>query len=408
MLFWCVRHDKRANLFLLPGFARHTTRMKQLFFLLSAVTFAIVAKAQTNINLTCLVTFNGTNGSMPAGDLILAADGNFYGTTQTGGTNATGDGGSAGTFFKMSPDGILTTIYSFGMGSHWPSGHLVQSKDGSFLGATLQGGQLGDGTIYKMSLDGQLTTIFSFGDYNESGGTSTNGFSPAGLYQGLDGNFYGFTYDYGFTGGATIFKLSPSGDFGTLEVFPGRDTEHPLGPFLAARNGDIYGTIGEKLFRLSPNGRFTTIISNNGTNGILRVAGLIRGKDGLLFGVITYGADGGTILKAGSDGKFSTLAEITCSTPDFPRPTGKLIEVSDGNFYGFASSERRICIGIHNIFTLVRIAPNGRLNTLYEFIGARPQSALIQGNNGKIYGTTDTVYPINQGTIFCFTPDNSN
>lgn len=382
--------------------------MRKFSILIFALGVALRTYAQTNINLTCLVTFNGTNGSMPLGDLILGKDGNFYGTTHIGGTNTDAEGGNAGTFFKMSPDGILTTIYSFGMESHWPSGHLVQDKNGSFWGTTLEGGQLGDGTIYKISPDGKLATVFSFGAYNESGGASTNGFSPAGLYQGTDGNFYGFTYDYEFTGGATIFKISPSGDFGTLQVFPGRNTEHPSGPFLATHNGDLFGTIGGKLFCLNRNGSFTTTISNNGTNGILPVAGLIRREDGLLFGVVICGAKGGTILKVGNDGEFSTLADITAGTPGLQCPEGELIEARDGNFYGFASSQRRINYGIRNIFTLLRITPAGKLNSLYEFIDARPNSALIQGNNGKIYGTTQAAYPINQGTIFCFDPNNFN
>ena len=108
--------------------------MKKFVCLTFTMALAFCIKAQTNINLTCLFTFNGTNGSMPLGDLILGKDGNFYGTTHIGGANTDAKGGNAGTFFKMTPDGILTTIYSFGMGSHWPSGHLVQDKKRQLLG----------------------------------------------------------------------------------------------------------------------------------------------------------------------------------------------------------------------------------------------------------------------------------
>ena len=39
--------------------------------------------------------------------LILASDGNFYGTTSGGGT------GNLGSIFQLTPAGVYTTVYSF-------------------------------------------------------------------------------------------------------------------------------------------------------------------------------------------------------------------------------------------------------------------------------------------------------
>ena len=39
--------------------------------------------------------------------LVQATDGNFYGTTDSGG------GGDAGTVFKITTNGVLTSLYSF-------------------------------------------------------------------------------------------------------------------------------------------------------------------------------------------------------------------------------------------------------------------------------------------------------
>ncbi len=58
--------------------------------------------------LTTLVSFNGANGNSPQAPLIQASDGNFYGTTTYGGP----DGG--GTVFRVTPDGVLTTLVAFG------------------------------------------------------------------------------------------------------------------------------------------------------------------------------------------------------------------------------------------------------------------------------------------------------
>src|SRR5690348_15157200 len=48
------------------------------------------------------------NGSNPQAGLVQGNDGNFYGTTSGGGTN-----GGAGTVFKISTNGTLTSLYSF-------------------------------------------------------------------------------------------------------------------------------------------------------------------------------------------------------------------------------------------------------------------------------------------------------
>src|SRR5260370_15896282 len=66
--------------------------------------------------------------------LILARDGNFYGTTFSGGNNY-------GTVFRMSSTGVIKTIYNFDYthGSQ-PYGPVVQGSDGYLYGTTSSGG----------------------------------------------------------------------------------------------------------------------------------------------------------------------------------------------------------------------------------------------------------------------------
>jgi uncharacterized repeat protein (TIGR03803 family) len=87
-----------------------------------------------------------------------------------------------------------------------PGGNLVQGSDGDFYGTTYSGGgSLNDGTVYKITPGGTVTTLVSF--------NGTNGANPyAGLVQGSDGNYYGTTKN---GGGTTIygsaFKMTPAG-----------------------------------------------------------------------------------------------------------------------------------------------------------------------------------------------------
>jgi uncharacterized repeat protein (TIGR03803 family) len=159
--------------------------------------------------LTTLVSFNSTSlplatsGGTPLSALVQGSDGNFYGTTSQGGS------GSVGTIFKMTPAGSLTTLVSFNDtngaasssgGSPLPEAALVQGSDGNFYGTTAFGGSDSMGTIYKMTPAGVLTTLFSF--------NGANGANPyAGLVLGSDGNFYGTTQNGGSLSDGVVFQL---------------------------------------------------------------------------------------------------------------------------------------------------------------------------------------------------------
>jgi uncharacterized repeat protein (TIGR03803 family) len=194
---------------------------------------------------------NCTDGFYPVAGLVQGTDGNFYGTAQGGGANA------LGTVFKITPHGNLTTLYSFCSQSNCtdgsnPDAGLVQGTDGDFYGTTYNGGPNRDtlcngstcGTIFKITRNGILTTLYSF---CPGGDNCTDGALPmAGLVQGTDGNFYGTTGNGGTTRHGTAFKLTPRGVLTTLHNFceqgyPCADGSFPNG-LIQATNGKLYGT----------------------------------------------------------------------------------------------------------------------------------------------------------------------
>src|SRR5579859_1793527 len=192
----------------------HLLRVRVIVaFICAAMT--IPAAAQT---FTTLVQFDAnTDGSGPElGALVQGRDGNLYGTT-AGGTSNSG----AGTVFKMTPDGTLTTIYYFCLSDcadgSTPVAGLVLGTDGNFYGTTPLGGDLncgfpyGCGTVFKMTPAGVLTTLHTFvGQFDGAG-------PHGGLVQGLNGNFYGTTGSEG--GDGTVFKITPSGTLTTVHYF---------------------------------------------------------------------------------------------------------------------------------------------------------------------------------------------
>src|SRR6266446_2243384 len=94
------------------------------------LVWLIIPHARADITLTTLVSFAGANGSFPYAGLVQGSDGNFYGTTFTGGTK------DEGTAFKVRPDGTLETLHSFTGGSEGllPACGLAQGSDGNFYG----------------------------------------------------------------------------------------------------------------------------------------------------------------------------------------------------------------------------------------------------------------------------------
>jgi uncharacterized repeat protein (TIGR03803 family) len=298
---------------------------------------------------------------------VQGTDGNFYGTAG-GGVN------TWGTIFKITSEGLLTTLHSFQfVDGAIPRGTLVQGTDGNFYGTTWQGGvnsacfdgnERRCGTVFKITPDGTFSTLYSFCAQS----LCTDGANPvAGLVQGSDGNFYGTTYLGGSseicTGGCgTVFKITPAGDLTTLHSFC-IQSGCPDGMLINASlvlgsDGNFYGTASEggtgggtggnggTVFKISPSGgEFTTLYSfcsqAGCPDGNLLQAALVQGRDGRLYGTTTIGGAKamGTVFSIGSNGQLTTLYTF-CSRGVFPycldgsAPLAALLQGSDGKFYG--------------------------------------------------------------------------
>jgi uncharacterized repeat protein (TIGR03803 family)/T5SS/PEP-CTERM-associated repeat protein len=87
-------------------------------------------------------------GAHPSAGLVQGSDGNFYGTTIKGGIANTG------TVFRITASGALTTLRSFtgGPDGAAPAAPLLQGLDGNFYGTTSSGGTNGAGTVFKLSV----------------------------------------------------------------------------------------------------------------------------------------------------------------------------------------------------------------------------------------------------------------
>src|ERR1019366_4074807 len=266
-------------------------------------TTAIALPAQT---LTTLYTFCSqsgcTDGANPYAELVQATNGDLYGTTQGGGTNL-----GYGTVFKITPGGTLTTLYSFCSQTNCTDGArpyagLVQAANGNFYGTTYSGGTNGGGTVFKITPGGTLTTLYSFCSQTNC----TDGEDPtAGLVQATNGDLYGTAQEGGANGYGTVFKITPTGTLTTLHRFNGTDGATPYAGLVQAADGDFYGTTGGSginndgtVFRITPGGTLTTLYSFF-TDGQYPYAGLVQDTNGDFYGTTLKGGanDGGTVFR---------------------------------------------------------------------------------------------------------------
>jgi uncharacterized repeat protein (TIGR03803 family) len=288
-----------------------------------------------------LHNFAFSDGARPQASLIQAMDGNLYGTTFTG-----GGGNGKGTIFRIDTGGSTFTtlhIFSGGDGSSPYSG-VLQAADGNLYGTTESGGaNVNFGTIFRIDVDGTtLTTLHSF-----AGADGANPF--AGLIQGTDGYLYGTTTFGGANGPyGTIFRVDTNGTtLTTLHDFAGGDGANPYGDLIQGADGILYGTTlvgGENavgtVFRIHTDGsNFETLHVFDSSDGAGPDAGLIQGADGYLYGTTTVGGTGncsvgcGTVFRIDTNG--TTLTTLHGFDPDGGGgPRAGVIQAGDTSLYG--------------------------------------------------------------------------
>ena len=199
---------------------------------MSAAFLATGVAQATSSTFTHLLSFAASDGANPRGNLLLGADGNFYGTSRIGGAY------HVGSVIKLTPAGTVSVVHSFINNSTdgtAPYGGLLDGGDGYMYGTTQTGGTNGTGTLYKVKTDGTFSTVASF--------TGSNGSTPYGsLIKASDGNVYGTTSAGGSSDKGTIFKMASDGTVTTLVTFTGSNGANPYDGVIEASDGDLYGT----------------------------------------------------------------------------------------------------------------------------------------------------------------------
>ena len=429
--------------------------IKRLIRCTVAIGLLAAITSQAQITLTNIFSFNGTNGGQPW-VLVQAANNKFYGITQEGGPNYTGNPNTdVGGIFSITSDGVFSNLFffentngSYGLyltpgvdgnfygttsdtvfklnpdgtmanpnltpGLPTPSGPfgMIQDHDGTLYGTTQFGGSSGDyGIIYKIDTNGVFSTFVTF--------NGTNGADPITLFLGTDNNFYGITRIGGndltyygnasnpsLSGDGTIFRMDRSGNLTNIFLFS--DPHAQPSWLVQGSDGDLYGVTATggtngagSIFRVTTNGILVWSFSFDITNGYFPVW-LTTANDGNFYGVTGgSGYSAGSIFRITPNGSFTSLVQFDGTNDSDP---GMIIQGTDGNLYGTAQGGGTFGQGTIFKLTLPHCPTNGLMETVVAAFGSTnghtPFGELIQGSDGLLYGTTIEGGAFGFGTVF--------
>jgi len=379
------------------------------------------AKAKT---FKTIYEFTNSTGGSPNSGLIADKAGTLYGTN----CNNCGDNPvqGYGTIYEFDPKTkSLTTLYSFtgGADGAYPYGGLVLDADGNLCGTTESGGEHDAGTIFRFNpATHTLSTLYTFTGQGD-------GANPgwAALIFEPNGNLDGTTINGGSGGLGTVFTFNPATQvLTTRHSFQGGDGANPISALVRDKKGNLYGaaesggTYGHgAIYKLLSKSAMLVSLHNftGGSDGSLPESVLVFDKEGLLYGTT---ATGGDTAACGGEG-CGVVFEIDPATKAFT-PLYSLTGGSDGAhvvasgvifdkamaLYGttYSGGNLNDCNGA-GCGTVFRLDPtSSTLTVLHTFDGsdgaATQSGLLIKGQ--ALYGTTYLGGTHGVGTIFTLPP----
>jgi uncharacterized repeat protein (TIGR03803 family) len=365
------------------------------------------------LRLKVLVSFNGANGTIPAGPLIADANGDLFGVTAFGG--ATGNGTvfeitNTVTGYASTPD----TLVSFdGTNGYAPNGGLIADTNGNLFGTTEGGGENGLGILFEIAntATGYASTPTVLAGFNDAIDTH-----PSAPIADANGNLFGTTLGGGSTAQGTVYEIAKTATGyasipTTLVSFNGANGDTPEGSLLTDTNGDLFGTtvIGGAegygtVFEIAntPTGYAstpTTLVSFDAANGRYPIGRLVADAKGDLFGT-TSGRiiDQGTVFEIAKTATGYASTPTTLVTFSSEYEEGGLIIDAKGDLFGTSRYEG-MAFEIANTATGYATTPT----TLVSFDGANgagPIGNLLADAHGDLFGATENGGSTDNGTVF--------
>jgi uncharacterized repeat protein (TIGR03803 family) len=342
----------------------------------------------------------GANGSFSYAKPVKAPNGKFYSTVSTGGAS------SLGGIIEINSDLSSYTLkvsFTGTVNGANPYGELFLAGNGKFYGTTKNGGANNFGTIFSYVPGG--TSVVKEHDFNGTG----DGSGPMGGFIEQGGKLYGtasagatFSMGYIYEFNYVTSTLNP---IHTLQPTSGSSARSS---FVIAQNGDMYTTCRTDgangfgtIFRIASGGGSISIPHNfvGGTSGGANPEGpLTPYSANIMYGMTPDGgANGfGCIYEFNTSTNIVTLRYSFQNTGDGANPKGGLtLSTFNGKLYGMTSLG-----GVNNYGVIFEFNPVGFVYTKLadltsttgtspdkmSFLEYLPLTATISGTNTTCNG----------------------
>ena len=227
---------------------------------------------------------------------------------------------------------------------------------------------------------------------------------------------YGVTREGGRYGGGTLFAIDTTGqNYTKLRDFSQPEHSPDNNEVIEGPDGYLYGTVASggmhntgALFKVKKDGTdYTVVYAFDGTTA-KNPSGHLALTGGYLYGTARAGGDNnfGAIFKVKTDGTdYNALYSFATNTGTVPQ-SGVLLG-SNGNLYGVTQEGGSALQG-----TIFSIDPDGaNFVSLHSFDipeGALPYGGLYQASDNALYGMASTREQPGKGFIYSINPDGSN
>ena len=352
--------------------------------------------------------FDGINGKSPLWSMVEAANGKLYGVSIRGGVNNTG------VLFEFDPAAdTLIKRMDFGVN---PDGNspvmLTLANNGKLYGVSQISGMFDVGVLFEFDpVTGNYAVKKHFSYFSPQ---KEDGYEPRSIVHGSDGYLYGLASSGGATNNGSLFRYDYTTDAYTklLDFWDYREGGQPVGELVKAGDGLLYGVVRGGgsfsiggLFSIDPvSGDYQLRYEfgeEEGPKG--PTAGLIKGKDGKLYGLTA----GGGSYELGSLYAYDPQKDEVEKLFDFndtlgKTPWGAPIQASNGKLYGITTGGGSTYEGV--IFEYDPVAD------LYEVLkqfdkdieGCCSEGGLLEVEEGVLYGMTAYGGAYDEGTLFKF------
>ncbi|MEJ0055567.1 MAG: choice-of-anchor tandem repeat GloVer-containing protein [Bacteroidota bacterium] len=314
----------------------------------------------------------------------------------------------SGGYFSINADGTGYSLKEFDpnpITGFLPQGEIMAGTDGRLYGTASSGGDFMQGVVYSFKADGtDYKVIHHFGS------VSNDGASPIGnLVQLSTGELFGVTFSGGSNMRGTIYKVKPDGSgYVVVKHFVNLEGESPRDGLILASNGKLYGTtsLGTSgasggIYTISQDGTGYSVLHSFNSGSGIPFSGVIQASDGMLYGTTLLDAGSnpkqGTIYKVNPDGTGYNEFHLFASS-DGANPQSGVIEGQDGNLYGLIFGDGAIN---HNIVYKIKKDGTG-FGVIHAFTNDLHAQgvALAQTPDGFLFG-------MGQSTLFKLMPDGS-